>query len=448
MSYFKHIKQDVVADPNNTSSDNLTSSNSYTFTGTGTSTLGVVGLQWSLKTDQNATIYIEQSSDNIEWDISYPYNYIASKGGQGETVQATQSYWRIRVVLDIQIDTTYFRLQGVLCPIATPLPSSLSDDSRLRTESTLTGKENTNRHAWITPTLTLSTNRSFRLVGTNFDGTLKDTNFWTETIDGTGSVVQRGEIKLITGTGSGSSAMYQSVRRARFVVGSSNLFIGAFKFNDTNVDGNIRRCGAYDDENGYFFELNGDTFSVVYRNGDNPSADDTIISSGSFNGNYGTTFEIDNSNYYKLDIEWTPMGVFFYINNKALHKIAGQHTVRKLTLPIRFENYNDSVTSDNVVFDCLGVVIMRQGELNTNPTYRYATNGTTILKRGAGDLHRITITDNQGSLIAYDGLSAAGTVICNLDAAKTVGTMEFSCPFSIGLTVVVAGTPKMTVVYE
>ena len=45
MAYFKHIKQDVVADDNNSSTTNLASGNAYTFTGIATSTLGVVGLQ-------------------------------------------------------------------------------------------------------------------------------------------------------------------------------------------------------------------------------------------------------------------------------------------------------------------------------------------------------------------------------------------------------------------
>jgi hypothetical protein len=64
MSYFKHIKQDVVADPNNSSVVNLAAA--ATFTGTSTSTLGVVGLQVSLKTDQNCTVYVDQSPDGID----------------------------------------------------------------------------------------------------------------------------------------------------------------------------------------------------------------------------------------------------------------------------------------------------------------------------------------------------------------------------------------------
>ena len=63
-------------------------------------------------------------------------------------------------------------------------------------------------------------------------------------------------------------------------------------------------------------------------------------------------------------------------------------------------------------------------------------------------LHRITVTDNSGTMLVYDGLSAGGVLMASLDARKTVGTMEFMAPFSDGLTIVTAGTPKMTVVYE
>jgi len=59
MSYFANLKQDVQVDLNNSSNAVLLAAGS--FVGTATSTLGVVGLQVSLKTDQNCTVYVEQS---------------------------------------------------------------------------------------------------------------------------------------------------------------------------------------------------------------------------------------------------------------------------------------------------------------------------------------------------------------------------------------------------
>jgi len=108
------MTQDVKEDTGNSSVLNLDAANSYTFTGVGKTTLGVAGLQFNLKTDQNATIYIEQSDDNTNWDISDHFDYLYSKGGMGATVQAVTAYWRIRVVLTGTTDTTYFRLAGVL----------------------------------------------------------------------------------------------------------------------------------------------------------------------------------------------------------------------------------------------------------------------------------------------------------------------------------------------
>lgn len=59
MAYLSRINQNVVADSLNSSTANLNAGSS--FVGTASSTLGVAGLQIGLKTDQNATVYVEQS---------------------------------------------------------------------------------------------------------------------------------------------------------------------------------------------------------------------------------------------------------------------------------------------------------------------------------------------------------------------------------------------------
>lgn len=76
------------------------------------------------------------------------------------------------------------------------------------------------------------------------------------------------------------------------------------------------------------------------------------------------------------------------------------------------------------------------------------TNTTTICKYGSGVLQRINITDNAGTLVVYDSVTATGTIIASIDAAKTVGTLEFNAPFSNGLTVVSGSGTKCTVIYE
>jgi hypothetical protein len=448
MSYFKSIIQDVQPDANNTSTTNLDAGNNYSFTGSSTSTLGVVGLQWSLKTDQNATVYIEQSDDETNWDISYTYNYVSSMGGVGETVQATKAYWRVRVELIEEIATTYFRLSGVLCPIAFPLPSTLSTDGRLSTESTIIGQQNIERHVWVTPTNALSVESPVRLVGTNYDGTTKDTNFWTETVSGSGVVTQAGEIQLDTGVVANSSAKYESVRKARFVVGSALKFQGLYKFVTSGTTDNVRRMGVYTDDDGFFFQLDGQTFSIGTRK----SGSDTLVSSGSFNGNIGPNFTPVTTKYYKFEIEWSPKGAFWYVDGKLLHKNGSGHLSNVLTLPITYENVNDNGNSTDVAFDCLGAAIMRLGDLVTNSTYKYiGTDTTTVCKVGAGILHRLIISDNTGSVTIYDNTAASGTIISILDTAQgseALGSVEYMTPFNDGLTIVTTGGVTMTVVYE
>jgi len=449
------ITQAAISDPNNSSDVNLDASGSYTFIGTATSTLGVVGLQWSLKTDQNATIYIEQSPDGTEWDISYSYDYITSRGGQGETIQATQSYWRIRVVLTGTVDTTYFRLQGVLCPIATPLPSSLSADSRLKVETTIVGQQNPERHAWINSLGDQMIAPRYRIAGTAFDGTSKDTMFWSET--GTlnsGSVTNEGGyISLKTSVASNGIAVYSSVRKARFVAGSPTSFTAAASFHTTLTEDNVRRIGAYDDNEGFFFELDGSTFSVGSRTG----GIDTPISSGSFNGSMGNRFTPTAGTVYKFDIEYLPVGVFWYINNTLLHKSVTPYLVKTLTLGIRAECINDGSTTD-VAFRVLGMFIARLGQLNTAPASYYFASGQTAgvnLKTGAGNVHSMVFGSaaNNAVVTLIDNTSGSLPVLWEYDATGALAVpidVNFSgMPFYTGLRLIVkTGNASFTTIYE
>lgn len=453
------ITQNVVSDDNNSSTTNLTSTNSYTFTGTATSTLGVSGLQWSLKTDQNATVYIEESPDGTNWDISYSFDYIASKGGRGETVQATQAYWRIRVVLTGTTDTTYFRLQGVLCPIAMPLPSELSKDGRLKSVSTIAGKENTDRHVWVNPTNELAVSPVYRMVGTNFDGTTKDPNFWTDESLRDGTVTQAGgEIELETGTTANGFAMYRSVRKSRFVAGSAQYFSGSVNWVTEGTANNTRRVGAYtvdgslDVEDGYYFQLAGTTFSVGYCRAGTP----VLVNSGSFNGNLGSSWVPTADTYYKLAIEFTPMGALWYVNNTLLHKVRAAHLTNAQTLPITIENENTGDSTTDVAFDSVGLYIARQGELVTNPTSKSVTGtSVTVCKYGAGILRGVIISAvaNGADINIYDGTSTGGTAIFqsgNLSAKAEPFNIDFyGLQFSDGLTLEIAdATASVTLVYE
>lgn len=292
----------------------------------------------------------------------------------------------------------------------------------------------------------LKTVEPVRLVGTAFSGTTKDTNFWTETVTGTGSVTQAGDITLATGTTADSTTKYETNLMARKVTGAPNQFRFVGRLVTATQANNLRRCGAYGQNNGFFFQVNGTTFGVGVRKG----GVDTIVNSGSFNGNLGASVTMGTT-FRRLVIDYDHLSAKFFLNGELLHTItaATASLTETLNLPITMENNNlNGNTTDNS-FEILFAVIVRLGRLETENNYKYlAANATTVCKYGAGRLVRVSNADNAGSVTFYDNTSAAGTVIAVVDTAKVLGTLELGLPFSNGLTAVVSGGAKIILIYE
>lgn len=114
------------------------------------------------------------------------------------------------------------------------------------------------------------------------------------------------------------------------------------------------------------------------------------------------------------------------INTKTL--IAGQ-AVMSASSPVTIASDQSSLLT-NIV---------------TNFTH-IAAAGTTVLKSGAGILHRIAINDTGGgSYTFYNNTSAAGAVIAVVRPGA-IGTITFGLRFTLGLTVLVAGVAGDTTV--
>ena len=173
-------------------------------------------------------------------------------------------------------------------------------------------------------------------------------------------------------------------------------------------------------------------------------------------GGRGETFTPVAGTYYKLDIEFTPLGAWFYINGKLLHKVLGASKSGSMTLPVTIENNNTAV-DDDTSFSCVGAFIARFGELVTNPTSEKSTGtqAEVVCKRGAGIIRGLLLSDiTTGAIITlYDGLVATGTEIWSSGESERKSTPFFidffEAPFSTGLSYdVTDAAANVTVVYE
>ena len=307
MSFLTSFSQNVVSDANNSSTANVNAG--LTFVGTATSTLGVAGIQVSLKTDQNAIVYVEQSpglgtgtgtvitdgtvslsgsgtdfltrtvGDQIyvsgetvriidaissntlltvssafstsgsglsyqmhNWDVIDTYNYYYSINNFGVTVQAINSYVRTRVKNNSTSNTTYFRLQTVLCPIIEAVPRSLDGEGNFKTSiqsiEDLYGFEVEN-----TPMGEMRVAQPVRLVGASYEGNTIDPAVITSAATGTGATItQSGRLIFTSGTANAATVYAYSVRKGRYIGGSSNRYRSQRRI-DAGTANNNRRWG-------------------------------------------------------------------------------------------------------------------------------------------------------------------------------------------------------------
>lgn len=460
MSYFKNVNiiQNVTVDDNNSSSVNLAAGG--TFTGTYTSTLGIVGIQVSLKADQNCHVYVDQSPDYENWDITDSFNYYTIHPF-GVTVQAVNSYVRIRVTNNNSVTgTTVFRLQTALCPIVEAIPRALSSEGNLKVgvyeiEGTFGTK------VQVTPRYELKTVQSTRLVGAGFTGIILDTSFWTASpsAGGTATIatggVQDGFCTLATNTTANGAIKLTTRRYARYVSGYAQDFNAAIRL-PVVTGANTRMWGAYDASDGFYFHHDGTTLSIGTRG---KGVDSELISSGSFNGDLGATYVISSTLGYNYEIIWLSTKVSWFIDGELLHSITTSSgvNVSTFTLPATFEcnNTDDNQNNNKLILRNAG--IHRLGQLVTQPTYKYQSGLTAgvICKYGAGNILGISVSGvaNNSVVTLYDNIAASGEVIWS-SGAQGANAVPFSInfyglPFSTGLTLAItAATSTVTVIYE
>lgn len=284
-----------------------------------------------------------------------------------------------------------------------------------------------------------------------------DANAWTTAHVGSGSATHTaGELDVGTGTTANSVGKLTSIQNGRQLAGTTQKVTQVIRTNNAGVANNIRRWGLFDDNNGFFYQLSGTTFSIGYRK----AGVDTVINYGNWNGPFdvGGGLPIDLTLMQQYDIVFGGLSCRWVINGRNAHSI-GTNTLsapltQVLSLPFRFESINSGgITSDNRLFG-RGASFRRLGPGDVTPRYRNITTAaTTVVKTGSGTLRRVVVGNPSagGTISIFDNTAGSGTsigIIAIPGATNSPFQLEYGLEFSTGLTVVTSTANNVTVIFD
>lgn len=286
-----------------------------------------------------------------------------------------------------------------------------------------------------------------RLCGGTFDGNTVSDRFWTTAPTGSGTAtVAGGIITFATGPMSNSGILVTSVRTARYLTGNANFYIAGVRLGSLGDANNIKRWGAMDANNGFFFEQNAGTIRIVSRK----NGVDTAFTA--FNGKT----LIHDTNFHTYEIQYGASKVYFFQDGALIHTLLSSLTlpVATLHLKIGFEVRNINASVINHTLECRSVSVNRHGKDNGRPQYYNIANiaETRTLKNAPGTLHHIVFGvkgTNTGTLTLYDSLTASGSTLLTIDTVNAYSGIRFDLDFFNGLTYVSsANVGNICIIYD
>ena len=451
-------------DANNSSTTNLTAGS--TFTGTATSALGVFSIVTILSCDQTCVVHVFQSGDGSNFDVTDTFAYIPGKSF-GIVTQVVGKSYKIQVTNSGAVTTTTLRLETLRQDTSNTLPRALDTFGNLKTSLNglydqfgYQGSFCPRRQLWVA--------EATHLVGSTFNASQSDTNFWTVTNSGTGSVADIGTTTtavatLSSGTANSGFGQLHSVSVAGFLLGSANKFLAFCRLTATTVANTTRVWGVLNDSSnvtpldGYYFSVSG-TGALSVNSVKNGSV--TSVASGSFNGSV-SQFVMD-TNLHTYEILYGSFGAQFLIDAVLIHAMSPVATptlTNTLNLQVYAWSANSASGTTSATLQVSNAAIHRIGRPaseSLSKSFQTAASGTTTLKLGPGLVTRLIIgvQANANTIILYDNTTNSGTQLFNSGAITKNNPLApvsidlGDMPFFTGLTLNLSGSASVTVVYK
>jgi len=234
-------------------------------------------------------------------------------------------------------------------------------------------------------------------------------DFYDQTI-GTSSVTRnpgRGVINLSTGTSNGDFVSRTSHFYHPYIPGIGNQLVMTIQTGDAGKTGVTRRWGAFDDNNGVFFQLEGTTLSVVLRSksGDGNTVIDNVVTQENFNvdqldGSDSIGFNLDTTkgNIYWIDYQWLGagrirFGVFEPSGAKLVAHVIENANIEEIlpysqsgSLPLKLEQFNtaDVVSTSELTMAC--AVFQHTSKVSLKGDRHSSSSGLVSLATSDGEV--------------------------------------------------------------
>lgn len=332
---------------------------------------------------------------------------------------------------------------------------------------------NTNRYQKVSTFGSGVADAMHGLVNTTFFTATSVTDNYTTANTGSATSTSNttdGFFTLASGTTNPSTAQITSIDFATYNGISPLLFLNGIRAPQAGQAGCIRRWGAYDSTNGFFFEDNAGTFRVVTRK----NSVDTAIASGSFNGNMGATYALDTNGHF-FEIEITGGRSVFMIDQTLLHTMAmpAATTTQAATLNLRIRVEVISTGVTNMTLEGRGHNIARLGGVDSKRVMENIKDAddaeltkSILFGRSAADTYNALVVSATGA-VKTDGsavtqpvsgaffqatqpVSNAGTfavqsaATLSAETSKVIGTVNLQ-PSSLAVTGTAAVNTGVTV---